>query len=135
MPKITEAQKLALHGGPAVTEATEHTKFWKDAEEHATRAAIRQDIPAGEEVPEALYDDVAADIAALKKVFTSDAVLSKAVAAFYATFVHEAMAALPSYAGHPQHHYLDPSTFLRGSDESIYTALYDGWEQRFGKVK
>lgn len=135
MPKLTEAQKLALHGGPAVTEATESFKFWKDAEEHATTTAIRQDIPSGEEVPEALYDEVAEDIAELKQVFTSGRVLGKAVDAFYATFVHEALAALPSYAGHPQHHYIDPAAFLRGSDEDIYAALYDGWEQRFGKVK
>lgn len=129
MPKLTEAQKLALHGGPAVVEATESLKFWKDAEEHAARDAERH-LPRGaEEVPEYIFDDAEKDIAELRKAFTGDA-FWKAVDAFYATLTHEVIAATRSHLKD-----VDPAIFMRGCDEEIYTALADGWSPRFGKVQ
>lgn len=129
MPKLTEAQKLALHGGPAVTEATESFKFWKDAEEYAARDAERH-LPRGaEEVPEYIFDDAEKDIAALRKAFTG-AAYWKAVDAFYETLTREVVAA----TSHDLKS-VNPAAFMRSSDEDIYTALADGWARRFGKVE
>jgi hypothetical protein len=129
MPKLTEAQKLALHGGPPVTEAAEPLKFWKDAEEHAARDAERH-LPRGaEEVPEYIFDDAERDIAELRKAFTG-AAFWKAVDAFYAALTHEVIAAT---RGHLKD--VDPAIFMRSCDEDIFMALADGWSQRFGKVE